>query len=77
MSDKYWYMLRSKRDKLLAETDKTQLPDFPVDTKLRGQYKEYRQYLRHLPKMYNDETVKSAKVKSFEDWIEFRRNGEY
>lgn len=72
-----WYFLRQKRDKFLQETDKTQLSDFPLDTKTRGLYKEYRQYLRNLPKMFNNETIKNAKVKTFEEWYEFRQNGTY
>jgi hypothetical protein len=75
--EKYWHMLRVKRDKLLVETDKTQLADFPIDTKKRGQYREYRVYLRNLPSMYDDKTVKDAKIKSFEEWVNWRRNGDY
>lgn len=72
-----WYRLRQVRDKYLAETDKFMISDFPVDTKVRGQYREYRVYLRSLPKMFNEETVKSAKVKTFQEWVEFRKNGDY
>lgn len=72
-----WFMLRQKRDKLLSETDKTQLADFPLDTKTRGLYRDYRKYLRDLPKLFNEETVKTAKVKSFTEWLEFRANGTY
>ena len=73
----YWKLLRAKRNTLLKDTDCTQLSDFPIDTALRSKYKEYRQYLRNLPKMYNDETIKQAKVKSFKEWLEFRENGTY
>lgn len=73
----YFKSLRLQRNKLLEETDKTQLSDFPIDTKLRGKYKEYRQYLRDLPKLFNTETVKTAKVKTFEEWLECKRNGSY
>jgi hypothetical protein len=72
-----WYRLREKRNKFLEETDKTQLADFPVDTKTRGLYKEYRKYLRDLPKLFNEETIKNAKVKSFNEWLEFKKNGIY
>ena len=37
-----------QRNKLLAETDWTQLPDVPENTKSR--YKEYRQALRDITK---------------------------
>lgn len=77
MSEKHWHMLRAKRNKMLDETDKTQISDYPCDTKTRGHYKEYRKYLRDLPKLYNDETVKNAKVKTFEEWLDWRKGGEY
>lgn len=72
-----WYKLRKVRDQYLADTDKYMISDFPIDTKTRGQYREYRVYLRSLPKMYSEESVKSAKVKTFQDWLEFKRNGDY
>lgn len=72
-----WHVLREKRNRLLAETDKYMLSDFPVDTRTRGLYRDYRQYLRNLPKMFDNITVKTAKVKTFEEYIEFRKNGVY
>lgn len=72
-----WYRLREKRDSILKETDKTQLADFPIDTKLRGLYREYRVYLRDLPKLFNEETVKTAKVKNFEEWLEWKKSQVY
>lgn len=72
-----WYRLRQKRDQLLAETDKTQLADFPLDTKVRALYREYRKYLRDCPTLFNEETIKTAKIKSFEEWQEWKRGGVY
>jgi hypothetical protein len=40
-----WQDLRAKRDRLLSDTDKTQLPDFPNG----DLYVDYRQALRDLP----------------------------
>ena len=40
---------REKRDKLLAETDWTQLPDSPLSEDLREAYRVYRQALRDIP----------------------------
>jgi hypothetical protein len=77
MSQKHWHMLRARRNKLLEETDKTQLADFPLDTKTRSQYKDYRKYLRDLPPMYNDDSVKDFKVKTFQEWLAWRRGGDY
>ena len=40
-------VLRFKRDRLLAESDWTQMPD--VENELKEKWKEYRQALRDLP----------------------------
>lgn len=40
---------RTQRDKLLAETDWTQVLDAPIDAATREAYRAYRQALRDLP----------------------------
>ena len=40
---------RTKRDKLLADTDWTQVLDAPIDSATREAYRTYRQALRDLP----------------------------
>ena len=40
---------RAKRDKLLAETDWTQVLDAPIDAATREAYRAYRQALRDIP----------------------------
>lgn len=40
---------RTQRDKLLAETDWTQVLDAPIDAATREAYRVYRQALRDLP----------------------------
>jgi len=40
---------RAQRDRLLAETDWTQVLDAPIDTKTREAYRIYRQALRDVP----------------------------
>jgi hypothetical protein len=74
---KHWDNLRKTRDKMLQESDKYMLPDFPVDTKTRGLYKEYRQYLRDCPILFDDTIIPFAKIKSFEAWIEWKRRGNH
>lgn len=69
-----WNNLRSLRNMRLIETDKTQLPDFPLDTKTRGLYKDYRKYLRNLPSMYTDNTIGTAQVLDFNSWKSFTHN---
>lgn len=41
--------VRAKRDKLLAETDWTQVLDAPIDDETRAAYRVYRQALRDVP----------------------------
>lgn len=40
---------RAKRDKLLADTDWTQVLDAPIDAETREAYRTYRQALRDIP----------------------------
>lgn len=72
-----WHRLREKRNKFLVETDKFMLPDFPITGPERAKYREYRNYLRNIPKMYNEETIKTAKVKTFDEWRAWKNGGEY
>lgn len=41
--------VRAKRDKLLAETDKYVLEDFPITDEEKEKYKKYRNALREIP----------------------------
>lgn len=41
--------LRAKRDRLLQQTDYTQLPDAPLTEQQKADYATYRQELRDLP----------------------------
>lgn len=72
-----WYRLRMKRDQYLTETDKYMIADFPIVTQERVKYKDYRHYLRNLPKMFDEETIKTAKVKNFKEWLAWKQGGEY
>lgn len=68
-----WGLFRKRRNKFLQETDWTQLADCEMDTEQRKEYRAYRSYLRVLPKLYDDSTIVSAKVYSFEDWKKGKR----
>lgn len=57
--------LRNVRDSLLAETDKTMLPDYPVTDEEREKYKAYRQYLRDIPQ---NPDFPDIEILSFEEW---------
>ena len=47
------WRLRTKRDKLLAESDVKVLPDSPMTETKRNEWKTYRQALRDLPASSN------------------------
>lgn len=49
--------IRTERDRLLAESDWTQVPDAPVDAKA---WAKYRQALRDLPATIKDPTAEVA-----------------
>jgi hypothetical protein len=61
--------LRLKRNKCLQETDWTQLADSTITQEERRSYRNYRAYLRDLPKLHNEESILSAEVYSYEEWL--------
>jgi hypothetical protein len=66
--EEMWAIFRKKRQLMLEKTDWTQLADVDLDTEERKEFRLYRNYLRELPKLYNDSSISYAKVYSFEDW---------
>lgn len=46
-----WEMIRQKRNKLLSQSDYTQMPDWPGD---KTSWSEYRQALRDIPQNFVD-----------------------
>lgn len=68
-----WKLLRRDRNRALQFTDWTQLPDTELSTDERKEYRNYRSYLRVLPKLYDDATISQAKVQSFENWKKGKR----
>ena len=44
-----WNVIRMDRDKLLAESDWTVMPDSPLSTSKQNEWKTYRQSLRDIP----------------------------
>lgn len=51
---KTWGRIRIERDKLLRDSDWTQMPDSPLNDELRAQWAAYRQALRDLPETVTD-----------------------
>lgn len=47
-----WNVVRSIRDRLLQETDWSQLPDSPLTEEMKIKYMTYRQQLRDIPATY-------------------------
>jgi hypothetical protein len=68
-----WDTLRAKRDWMLKETDHSQLAYATFDSATKGKYREYRTYLRNLPLNFNEESIGSAIVMTFDEWREFFR----
>ena len=61
------WLLRKKRDQLLAETDVKVLPDSPMTDSKRTEWNTYRQALRDLPanstpKITNEEQLDESSV---------------
>jgi hypothetical protein len=71
--DEVWERFRATRLEALKLTDWSQLADVQMSQDLRKQYRNYRQYLRDLPKMHNDHTVLTAKVYDFNDFLNGKR----
>lgn len=67
-ADEKWEAVRIERDLKLLQTDWTQLPDAPIKTDERTEYRAYRLYLRNFPKMHSNDTIHDAVVYSFDDW---------
>ena len=49
-----WDDIRFKRDRLIAETDKTQLLDSQLTKEAQAEFAEYRQALRDLPQNFDN-----------------------
>ena len=61
------WLLRKRRDQLLAESDVKVLPDSPMTDAKRNEWKTYRQALRDLPanstpKITNEEQLDESSV---------------
>lgn len=69
--------IRYKRNELLLKSDFSQLPDAPLTSEQKKQYREYRQYLRDLPKHIETSKRLDVKVRDFKDWKEHREKTKY
>lgn len=61
------------RNLALKECDWTQLADVKLGTEEKKLWRGYREYLRNLPSLHNDETIGNARICSFEEWKEGKR----
>lgn len=57
---------RADRDRLLNDSDKRMLPDFPISAEEKELWLLYRQYLRDITK---DPEFPNVDVLSFENWL--------
>lgn len=60
--------LKDWRNEMLKNTDHTQLADFPIDSKDRAKYREYRQWLRDLPYLINIGRAEYTNKFDFVQW---------
>lgn len=58
--------VRVERDKLLLDTDKYRIDDYPISDEEREMIREYRQWLRDLPTL---EEFPDVKIPTVEEWL--------
>jgi hypothetical protein len=49
-----WAAVRTERDRLLVESDWTQMPDSPLNGEQKNAWADYRQTLRDIPQTQDD-----------------------
>ena len=61
MSTAYlWEELREKRDRRLAGSDWTQMPDCPLSDEKKIEWANYRQALRDIPQRFPDDVDENS-----------------
>ena len=62
--------VRLERNKMLLNTDWTQVSDAPLSSSGRQLYREYRQYLRDIPELFDRDQILELEVMDFNTWKE-------
>ena len=70
--DKHWKEFRDYQNKILRDTDYTQLPDIPITTEERRIYRNYREYVRNKENDYRDDTIYTWKILSFDEYKQLK-----
>lgn len=65
-----WLKVRELRNNMLLKTDWTQVTDAPLTSKQRLLYREYRQYLRDVPKLFS--RYDEVKIMSFDEFLKHK-----
>lgn len=60
--------VRLERNRMLQLTDFSQLADVPLSNEEKKKYRQYRRYLRELPKLIEREQVLQFKVLTYQEW---------
>lgn len=60
--------VRLDRNRMLHMTDFSQLADVPLNNEEKKLYRQYRRYLRELPKLIEREQVLKFEVLTFDQW---------
>lgn len=61
--------IRIDRDSYLQASDKTMLPDYPLSSEDKKNWRKYREYLRDFPANYLDNRLDHTGPLSYELWI--------
>ena len=54
IKDVIWEPIRLKRERLVRDTDWTQMPDAPLTVEKKAEFTAYRQVLRDIPQTYDN-----------------------
>lgn len=60
--------LKAEIKKKLNSTMWSMLPDAPLSQNGKKLYREYRQYLRDIPELWDNKQIKELEVMSFDEW---------
>lgn len=61
-------IIKNRAKMYLRETDFSQLADVPLNSQQKAQYREYRDYLRNIDKIYNNKQILKPVVMDYDTW---------
>jgi sulfatase maturation enzyme AslB (radical SAM superfamily) len=61
--------LPAKIEEAINKSNWSMLPDAPLSQEGRKLYRDYRQYLRDIPELWERQQIKKIEVMTFEQWL--------